>query len=71
MNCMVANFDSFTPSLKQYERFIAAEIFTIERKGGGGGGGGGYCWCPSSFTKLVIYSIFCRSQNVMLYLKVK
>lgn len=34
MNCMVANFDSFTPSLKQYERFIAAEIFTIERKGG-------------------------------------
>ena len=38
MNCMVANFDSFTPSLKQYERFIAAEIFTIERKGGGGGG---------------------------------
>ena len=39
MNCMVANFDSFTPSLKQYERFIAAEIFTIERKGVGGGGG--------------------------------
>ena len=38
MNCMVANFDSFTPSLKQYERFIAAEIFAIERKGGCRGG---------------------------------
>lgn len=35
-----SKFWLFSPSLKQYERFIAAEIFTIERKGGCGGGGG-------------------------------
>ena len=33
-----SKFWLFSASLKQYERFIAAEIFTIERKGVGGGG---------------------------------